>query len=145
MPRNCDRVNIVDKWLKSDDKTSFYYSRRLIREEGLLVGGSSGAVLWGALQIAKELELGPDKRVVCLFIDSIRNYITKFLNDDWLLENNFLNQEEYDKKYIKPPNKLFGEEYKICDLNLKELIPIQNNTNFKNLIEYFDKQRVGYV
>ncbi len=113
----------MDEWFKSQDKSSFYYARRLIIEEGLLVGGSSGAVLWAALGLAKSLNLDANKRIVCIFPDSVRNYITKFLNDDWLLEKGLLDQSEYDLKYIVEPNQLYGGEAKIFELNLKEVKP----------------------
>lgn len=73
--------------MKTEDKESFLFARRLIKEEGLLVGGSSGSVMAGALKVIKELS--EDKRVVLLFVDSIRNYISKFLNDDWMFDNGF--------------------------------------------------------
>ena len=62
-------------------------SRRLIRQEGLLVGGSSGSAVWAALEVAKKY--GPDKRIVTLLPDSVRNYMTKFLDDHWMRENGF--------------------------------------------------------
>jgi len=89
IPRVLDRT-VVDRWVKSIDKESFYWARRLIKEEGLLCGGSSGGVFKAALDIAKEL--GPGKRVVVVLPDSIRNYMTKFLSDDWLYENGFLDE-----------------------------------------------------
>ena len=52
-------------------------SRRLIRTEGLLCGGSSGSAVVGAIRIAKQLNLGKDKTVVVVLPDSLRNYITK--------------------------------------------------------------------
>lgn len=79
---------IVDVWYKSEDKPSFHYARRLIREEGLLCGGSSGSALWAALEAAKELSEG--QRCVVLFPDSIRNYLNKFANDSWMFDNGFL-------------------------------------------------------
>lgn len=78
----------VDEYLQSNDRNSFHYARRLIREEGMLVGGSSGAVLWGALEIAKRCKGG--ERIVALFGDSVRNYLSKFLLDDWMREHGLL-------------------------------------------------------
>ncbi len=87
IPDVLDR-RVVDRWIKSDDHESFLTARRLIREEGLLCGGSSGATMWAALQVAKELPA--DKRVVVLLADSIRNYMSKHLNDGWMQKNKFM-------------------------------------------------------
>ena len=61
------------------------YIRRLIKEEGLLCGGSSGSAVWAALSAASNLE----KDDICLVIlpDSIRNYLSKFVDDEWLEKN----------------------------------------------------------
>ncbi len=79
--------SLVDEWVKTQDRESFLMARRLIRQEGLLVGGSSGSVVWAALEIAKKY--GPKKRIVTLLPDSVRNYMTKFLDERWMRENGF--------------------------------------------------------
>ncbi|KAI1115943.1 putative cystathionine beta-synthase [Nemania sp. NC0429] len=80
----------VDKWYKTDDKESFQLARRLIAEEGLLVGGSSGSAMAAAIKAAKDLGLGKDDVVVVILPDSIRSYLTKFADDDWLAANDLL-------------------------------------------------------
>jgi len=67
-------------------------ARRLIREEGLLVGGSSGAAVW-ALRRAAQAMPGA-KRALTILPDSIRNYLTKFISDEWMREHGFLTGEE---------------------------------------------------
>lgn len=71
--------SLVDTWVKTGDHESFSMSRRLIRTEGLLCGGSSGSAVVGAVKMAKQLGLGKDKTVVVILPDSLRNYITKVI------------------------------------------------------------------
>ena len=86
IPDVLDR-DLVDEWVKTDDHDSFLMARRLIRQEGLLVGGSSGAAVWAAVELANRI--GPGKRIVTLLPDSVRNYMTKFLDDQWMRANGF--------------------------------------------------------
>lgn len=67
----------VDHWYKTDDRESFAYARRLIAEEGLLVGGSSGSAVAAMVQGVRELGLGKDDVVVVILPDSIRSYLSK--------------------------------------------------------------------
>jgi cystathionine beta-synthase len=90
IPKVLDR-QFVDSWIKSEDKESFVMSRRLIREEGLLCGGSSGSAMVAAIKVCKELKQG--QRCVVLLADSVRNYMSKFLNDQWLVDNGFQEDE----------------------------------------------------
>lgn len=75
-------LNVADVTVKTDEIESFQMARELIKEEGLLCGGSSGAALCAALKIAKDLPA--DKRIVILLPDTIRNYLTKFVSDSWM-------------------------------------------------------------
>ncbi|KAI0165888.1 putative cystathionine beta-synthase [Xylariaceae sp. FL1272] len=80
----------VDKWYKTDDNESFQLARRLIAEEGLLVGGSSGSAMAAMVKATKDLHLGKDDVVVVMLPDSIRSYLSKFADDDWLAANDLL-------------------------------------------------------
>lgn len=95
IPKVLDR-SVIDQWIKSNDKDSFIMSRRLIKEEGLLCGGSSGSAVWAAMKVAKTMKKG--QRVVVLLPDSVRNYMSKFLRDSWMIEHGFMEKEEEQKK-----------------------------------------------
>jgi cystathionine beta-synthase/cysteine synthase A len=81
----------IDQWIYSNDRDSFQMARRLIREEGLLVGGSSGAAVWGMLEALKHHE--GVRKALTILPDSIRNYLTKFVSDDWMREHGFLDED----------------------------------------------------
>jgi len=80
--------NLIDQYIKSGDKDSFLMARRLIKEEGLLCGGSSGTAVWAATQAAKNLS--KDKKCLVILPDSIRNYLTKFVDDKWMKSQGFM-------------------------------------------------------
>jgi len=79
--------SVVDRVLVADDSRSFALTRRLAREEGLLVGGSSGLAVAAALDLAREL--GPDDVVVVLLPDGGRGYLGKIFDDDWMRSYGF--------------------------------------------------------
>jgi cysteine synthase len=79
---------LIDHYVKTNDQDSFRTARQLIHDEGLLVGGSSGAAMWGALQAAKSLS--KDQKCLVILPDSIRNYMSKFATDEWMRAQNFL-------------------------------------------------------
>ncbi len=89
IPDVLDR-SLVDEWVKTEDRDSFLTARRLIRREGLLCGGSCGSAMWAALEVAKRE--GPGKTFVVLLADSVRNYMTKFVDDQWMKQSGFTEQ-----------------------------------------------------
>ncbi len=80
-------LNIVDSYETVSDDEAFAMTRRLVDEERILVGGSGGMAVVGALRVAEER---PDDLVVVLLPDSGRNYLTKIFNDDWMRQNGFI-------------------------------------------------------
>lgn len=82
---------LVDEYIKVNDEDSFHMARRLIREEGLLVGGSSGTAVWAALKAAKRLKKG--QKCLVILPDGIRNYLSKFADDNWMRAQGFLAEQ----------------------------------------------------
>jgi len=82
-PRTFD-PSTVDRYVRVTDRDAFRMARRITREEGILVGGSSGTAVVAAVEVAREL--GPDDVVVVILPDTGRNYLSKLYSDTWLLQ-----------------------------------------------------------
>ena len=116
---------MVDTWLKTGDQESFTMSRRLIRTEGLLCGGSSGSAVVGAVKIAKQLNLGRGKTVVVVLPDSLRNYITKFLDDSWMQKHNFLSMDfGHEQRQTRT-----WKEATVRDLHLPAVVSVEETSS----------------
>jgi len=138
IPRVCDRT-LVDQWMKIGDKDAFTYARRLIREEGFLVGGSSGTAMAACMKYIKDNNIGAGKRCVIICPDNIRNYITKFINNDWMYENGLITEQACMDAHIPKmvPNILWGQEHKIRDMELKPAEFIQDDTLISEVMKMF--------
>jgi len=86
-PKTMD-PEVVDEWIRVSDRDSFLTARRLAREEGILAGGSAGTTVWAALQVARRF--GADAQILTIVPDTGRNYLSKFYDDNWMLEYGFL-------------------------------------------------------
>jgi len=91
IPGNTD-FQIIDEYVKAADRESALCARQIAREEGLLVGYSSGAVLAGLYKMMDTLQ--PEDCVVLLFSDHGSRYLSKIFDDDWMTAQGFLDQPE---------------------------------------------------
>jgi len=124
IPEVLDR-SLVDEWIKSDDANSLKMSRRIIREEGLMVGGSSGAAMHACLLAAKQL--GRGKRVVVVLPDGTRNYMSKFLSDEWMVDKGFEPRTLLSQGSVPSPVSATPEWWELrtaVDLNLPAPITV---------------------
>src|SRR5438477_5341497 len=89
-PKTMD-ASVVDEWIRVSDRDSFLTARRLAREEGILAGGSGGTSIHAAIEVARRF--GPDARILTMIPDTGRNYLSKFFDDNWMLEHGFAERE----------------------------------------------------
>jgi len=140
---------LVDFWVKTDDQESFAYSRRLIREEGLLCGGSSGSCFAGALKAIRQFHAQTGintsgKRVVVLLPDSIRNYMTKFLSDDWMIDNNFMEVEDEEMNGAAVDEHDWMNDT-VAALNVSPPITMSSNLSCKAAIDIMKKKGIDQI
>ncbi|XP_069491766.1 cystathionine beta-synthase-like protein isoform X2 [Ambystoma mexicanum] len=126
IPTVLDRT-VVDSWYKSCDEDSFAMARMLIRQEGLLCGGSSGSAMAVAVKAAQELKEG--QRCVVILPDSVRNYMSKFLSDKWMMQKQFLKVE--DLAVTKP----WWWNVKVQELNLCAPLTVLPSVTCERTIE----------
>jgi cystathionine beta-synthase len=135
IPDVLDR-SLIDEWHKSNDTDSLVMMRRLIRFEGLLCGGSSGAAMACALKAAASLKKG--QRCVVILADSVRNYMTKALSDDWMLDQGFADNEIIKAKQYTD----WWARRRVCDLPLSTPLTITSDVICKDAIALLKQQ--GY-
>jgi len=133
VPNVLDR-SLVDHWIKTSDKESFVMARRLIKSEGLFVGGSSGSAMVAAVKYAKTMKKG--ERLVVLLPDSVRNYMSKFLSDSWMVENNFMEDKD------QGPSGEWWTSHTVASLKLNSPVTVSPDVNVADCIALL--KREGY-
>ena len=91
IPKNVD-IDLLDAVVQVGDKDAFQMTRRLAKEEGLFIGGSCGAAVYGALKYARDNNLGENDLMVVILPDSGTRYTSKIYNDEWMREHGFLDE-----------------------------------------------------
>lgn len=134
LPTVLDR-SVVDRWIKTNDQKSFPLARRLISEEGILSGGSSGTAMSVALTAAKALKKG--QKCVVILPDGIRNYMSKFVSDNWMEARNL-------KPIVNEHNHWWWNE-KVASLELAKPFVIQANTTCKDALELMKTNHLEQV
>ncbi|MDG4802859.1 cystathionine beta-synthase [Micromonospora sp. WMMD980] len=133
-PTTYDR-SIADEIVEVSDKQSFEMTRRLAREEGLLVGGSCGMAVVGALEVARKA--GPDDVIVVLLPDGGRGYLSKIFNDRWMARYGFLDDS--------------GTEPTVADAlagkpgGLPELVHVHPTETVRDAIDYMREYGVSQL
>ncbi|MGW5666719.1 cystathionine beta-synthase [Micromonospora sp. NPDC003776] len=133
-PETYDR-NIADEIVEVSDKQSFEMTRRLAREEGLLVGGSCGMAVVAALEVARKA--GPDDVIVVLLPDSGKGYLSKIFNDKWMARYGFLDES--------------GTEATVADAlagkpgGLPELVHVHPTETVRDAIDYMREYGVSQL
>ena len=100
-------MSLVDDFVTVTDKESFAMARRLTREEGLFVGGSSGLIVHVAIQLAKTLD-DPKALIVAILPDTGERYLSKLYSDEWMRENQLLEADRTSLGHVlrsKPDHK----------------------------------------
>ncbi|TNH29898.1 cystathionine beta-synthase [Micromonospora orduensis] len=133
-PETYDR-DVADEIVEVSDKASFEMTRRLAREEGLLVGGSCGMAVVAALEVARRA--GPDDVIVVLLPDGGRGYLSKIFNDSWMARYGFLDNS--------------GAEPTVADAlaskpgGLPELVHVHPTETVRDAIDYMREYGVSQL
>lgn len=145
LPKNV-HMQYIDRIINVFDMDSFNYARLLSRQEGIFCGGSTGTILYGALEIAKEL----DENAVIVFIvcDTGERYLSKFHSDEWLREKRLMPSEIKTLQDIVRAKKENGSR-ELVFLNAKDKIKkafeVINKNGFSQIPVIQDGQSVGSV
>jgi cystathionine beta-synthase len=141
LPKNVD-FDIIDVFEKVTDKDAAVMTRKIAREEGILVGNSAGSALAGLIQLKDEFK--PDDVVVVLFHDHASRYVGKIFNDEWMRERGFLDEELNVQAIIdKKNNKEFVTA--TAEQTVKEVLDLMKSKDISQLPVMDNGEIVGSI
>jgi cystathionine beta-synthase len=136
-PKTMD-PEVVDEWIRVSDRDSFLTARRLAREEGILAGGSAGTTLWAALQIAARF--GPEAQILTIIPDTGRNYLSKFYDDNWMLDHGFL-----ERRTLAPTVGAVLEAKRAEEAEVPQFIVISSHQKVGEAIELMQRYSISQL
>src|SRR2546425_2153382 len=136
-PKTMDPA-VVDEWVRVSDRDSFLTARRLAREEGLLVGGSGGTTVWAALEVAKRF--GPAAKILTMIPDSGRSYMSKFYDDNWMLEHGFV-----ERRAAAPSVSELLRSKRLDEIDVPALITISAHQKVGEAIDVMQRYSISQL
>jgi cystathionine beta-synthase len=130
-PATCD-PSVVDRYVRVSDRDSFRTARAITRQEGILVGGSSGTAVFAALEVAKDF--GEETTIVVLLPDSGRQYLSKLYSDSWMLQVGML--ERRDEIRVDEVLAIKGDD-------LPRLISVGAHEKVRNAVDLLQKHGIS--
>lgn len=128
-------LSMVDEIVQVDDRESFQMARRLVREEGIFAGGSSGSAVAGLLKSEIVRSLKPGQTVVVILPDSGNRYLTKLFDDNWMRENGFLP----DSKVTDPISSVLESHRKLS------LVVTTPNEEMNTVVEKMNRYDISQL
>jgi cystathionine beta-synthase len=130
--------SLVDEYVTVSDRDSFLTARRLAREEGLLVGGSGGTAVHAMLEVAKRF--GPEATIVTLIPDGGRAYLSKFYDDNWMLEYGFL-----ERRVPAPTVEQVLVAKRAEEPEIPDLVTVESHEKIGHAIELMQRYSISQL